>query len=149
MFDGKIDGKFIIGNDASISQGIVDELGLTKDECKKISRSIWAQIFKEFDDPKNVNVSNNQNINPNSDNNYLVHKNAVITLSKECWQKIVGWINNALNKNIEIDSDDITDDTENIRQSASDDSYSNVLANWYLDDKYYYIDGSKKRILLK
>ena len=114
MFDGKIDGKFIIGNGDSISQGIVDELGLTKDECKKISHSIWAQIFKEFDDPQNVNVSNNQNINPNSGNNYLVHKNAVIRLSKECWQKIVNLINTVLKKNIEIDNNDILCDGKKI-----------------------------------
>ena len=102
MVYGRTDGKFIIGSGGSISQEIVQELGLTKDECKQISSSIWAQIIKEFDDPKNINVSNNKNITPNSDNNYLVHEDAIVTFSKECWQKIVGWINSALNKNIEI-----------------------------------------------
>ena len=144
--DGKIDGKFII-KQGGITQGIVNELGLTRAECKQISDSIWTQVINEFNNEQNMNVQNNRGATPNADNNYTVHENAVITFSKECWQKIVGWINNALNKNIEIDSDDITDDTENIRQSASDDSYSKELANWYLDDKYYYIDGSEKYVI--
>lgn len=149
MFDGKIDGKFIIGNGDSISQGIVDELGLTKDECKKISHSIWAQIFKEFDDPQNVNVSNNQNINPNSGNNYLVHKNAVIRLSKECWQKIVNLINTVLKKNIEIDNnDDIADNTQNVLHSTNDNNTDSKeeLMNWYLTDEYYSSVSAKNNI---
>ena len=144
--DGKIDGKFII-KQGGITQDIVNEQGLTSAECKQISGNIWTQIINEFNNEQNMNIQNNRGVTPNADNNYTVYENAVISFSKECWQKIVGWINNALNKNIEIDSDDITDDTENIRQSALDDSYSKELVNWYLDDKYYYIDGSEKYVI--
>ena len=43
----KTDGRFIIKS-GGITQGIQKELGLTKEECKKLG-SIWTQIINEFD----------------------------------------------------------------------------------------------------
>lgn len=101
MVDGRIDGRFIIREGQGITQGIAEELGLTKDECKQISGSVWSQIIQEVDD--NVTAQNNNNAAPNKSNNYLVHKDAVIQFTKECWQKIVGLVNNALGKNIQTE----------------------------------------------
>ena len=90
MSDGRIDGQFIIKK-GGITQGIVQELGLSSDECKQISGSIWSQVINEFNDEQNMNVKNNSGNTPNSINNYLVHENAIITFSKDCWNKIVSF----------------------------------------------------------
>ena len=108
--DGKIDGKFII-KQGGITQGIAGELGLTRAECKQISGSIWTQVINEFNNEQNMNVQNNRGTRPNADNDYTVHKNAVISFSKECWSKIVGLINSALGKNIQVDDVKNTDKT--------------------------------------
>ena len=109
--DGKIDGKFII-KQGGITQGIANELGLTSAECKQISGSIWTQVINEFNNQQNMNVQNNRGATPNADNNYTVHENAVITFSKECWNKIVGLINSALGKNIQVEeAEDMTSAT--------------------------------------
>ncbi len=97
----KTDGKFTIQS-GGITQGIQRELGLSNYECKQLG-SIWTQIINEFDDPNNMQVSNNHNDTPDKSNNYLVHKEAIIQFSKECWQRIVNLVNNALHKNIEIE----------------------------------------------
>lgn len=103
MSDGRIDGQFIIKK-GGITQGIAQELGLSSDECKQISGSIWSQVINEFSDEQNMNVKNNSGNTPNSNNNYLVHENAVITFSKDCWNRIVSLINTALGKNIQVES---------------------------------------------
>lgn len=113
MSDGKIDGKFVI-NQGGITQGIASELGLTGEECNKIGKSIWNQIIQEFDNPENMEVQNNNGQKANSSNNYLVHKDAVVSFSQACWQKIVGIINKALDKNIEIDEVENVQDTEEL-----------------------------------
>ena len=113
MSDGKIDGKFVI-NQGGITQGIASELGLTGEECNKIGKSIWNQIIQEFDNPENMEVQNNNGQKANSSNNYLVHKDAVVSFSQACWQKIVGIINKALDKNIEIDEVENAQDTEEL-----------------------------------
>lgn len=100
--DGRIDGKFIIKK-GGITQGIAKELGLTSAECKQISGSIWTQVINEFNNEQNMNVQNNRGETPNASNSYVVHENAVITFSKECWSKIVGLINSALGKNIQVE----------------------------------------------
>ena len=101
MSDGRIDGQFIIKK-GGITQGIAQELGLSNDECKQISGSIWSQVINEFNDEQNISVNNNNGNVPNSNNNYLVHQNAVITFSKDCWNRIVNLINTALGKNIQV-----------------------------------------------
>ena len=113
MSDSKIDGKFVI-NQGGITQGIASELGLTGEECNKIDKSIWNQIIQEFDNPENMEVQNNNGQKANSSNNYLVHKDAVVSFSQACWQKIVGIINKALGKNIKIDEPLNAQTTENL-----------------------------------
>lgn len=100
--DGKIDGKFVIQRKDGITQGIANELGLSAQECKQISGSIWTQVIQEFNDSNNMQVQNNNGINPNAENNFMVHENAIVTFSKECWKRIVDLINNALDKNIQV-----------------------------------------------
>lgn len=119
MADGRIDGKFVIQKGNGITQGIANELGLSKQECKQIGGSIWTQVIQEFNNSSNMQVQNNNGINPNSDNNFMVHENAVVTLSKECWTKIVTHINNALGKNIQVE------DAENIETAQT---FSNTQA---------------------
>ena len=108
--DGRIDGQFTI-KQGGITQGIAKELGLSSAECKQISGSIWTQIINEFNNEQNLSVSNNKNDTPNADNNFLVHENAVVTFSKDCWKKIVSLINNALAKNIQIENVDEAQNT--------------------------------------
>lgn len=119
MVDGKIDGQFIIRQGQGITQGIAEELGLSKDECKQISGSIWNQIIQEVENQENLNVTNNNGAKPNRSNNFLVHTDAVIKFSKECWNRIVGLVNNALGKNIQVENiEDISDvtATESVQQ---------------------------------
>ena len=93
----KADGKFIIQN-GGITQAIQKELGLSNQQCKELG-SIWSQIINEFDNPNNMQISNNNNEIPNKSNNYTVYKGAIIEFSKDCWQKIVNLINNSLSNN--------------------------------------------------
>ena len=108
MADGKIDGKFVI-NKGGITQGIASELGLNTEECKKLG-SIWAQIIEKFDDENNMTVARNKGDKPNKGNGYVVHPNAVVTFTKECWREIVDLINKALGRNIKIDDSENTSD---------------------------------------
>ena len=117
--DGKIDGKFIIKK-GGITQGIANELGLTRAECKQISGSIWTQVINEFNNEQNMNVQNNRGAKPNADNNYTVHENAIITFSKECWSKIVGLINSALGKNIQVEEDEQPEQTNQSESTSND-----------------------------
>lgn len=116
--DGRIDGKFII-KQGGITQGIANELGLTQAECKQINGSIWTQIINEFNNEQNMNVQNNHGTTPNSDNNYTVHENAMITFSKDCWNKIVSLINNALGKDIKIEDTEHTANTASIQSTQT------------------------------
>lgn len=122
--DGKIDGKFII-KQGGITQGIASELGLTSAECKQISGSIWTQVINEFNNEQNMNVQNNRGAKPNADNNYTVHENAVITFSKECWSKIVGLINSALGKNIQVEE---AEETTSINTNLPINTDSDVIS---------------------
>jgi len=118
MTDNKIDGRFTIQRNNGITQGIANELGLSKQECKKIEGSIWAQIIQKFNNPENISVHNNKNSTPNADNNYLVHENAIVTFNKDCWNKIVSLINNALGKNIQVEEAEDVTDTQSIKETS-------------------------------
>ena len=151
----KTDGKFIIES-GGITQGIQKELGLSVGECKQLG-SIWTQIINEFDGEnngqKNMTVTNNRGKNADKSTNYFVYTNAVIEFSKECWQRIVNLVNNALHKNIEIESDSpsIEESCKNnnneITNSSSDNSRKKLpeiistpeLDNWFLDARTYVI----------
>ena len=113
----KTDGKFTIQS-GGITQGIQKELGLSKQECKQLG-SIWTQIINEFDDPNNIQVSNNHNNTPDKSNNYLVHKEAIVQFSEECWQRIVNLVNNALHKNIEVEDNNGTQSSTSIAESET------------------------------
>ncbi len=114
----KTDGKFIIQS-GGITQGIQKELGLSNQECKQLG-SIWTQIINEFDDPNNMQVSNNHSDKPDKSNNYLVHKEAVIQFSKACWQRIVNLVNNALHKNIEVEDNNGTQSSTSVANQNPD-----------------------------
>ena len=121
----KTDGKFIIDNTQGITQGIKQELDLSDEECKKLKdNSIWEEIIKEFegeiDGQQNMTVTNNRGEQPNAGNKYKVHKDAVIQFSKKCWQKIVDMVNQALNKNIEIEETEITNSERNSKFKIQD-----------------------------
>lgn len=97
----KTDGKFIIES-GGITQGIQKELGLSNEECKQLQKnSVWEKIINEVDD--NTTIENNNNEKPNKENGYKVYKNAVISFTKDAWERIVTLVNKALNKNIEIE----------------------------------------------
>lgn len=111
MTDGRIDGHFRIDK-GGITQGIQKELGLSSQECKQLG-SVWTQIINEFDDSNNMQVSNNKNETPNKNNNYEVHKDAIVQFSKDCWKRIIDLVNKTLHKNIQIE------ETENIEETAN------------------------------
>ena len=48
----KTDGVFTIQSGQGISQGIVQELGLSADQAKKIDKTTWNSIFKEIEKQK-------------------------------------------------------------------------------------------------
>jgi hypothetical protein len=87
MFDGKIDGVITIKTD--LQTGIREELGLTVEDCQKLS-SIWAQILEEAN--SSIEQSNSKSI-----------VGEIITLSKNCWNKIVQLVNKNPGKNIKTD----------------------------------------------
>ena len=138
----KTDGRFIIKS-GGITQGIQKELGLTKEECKKLG-SIWTQIINEFDGKnngqKNMTVTNNRGKSVDSSTNYFVYKNAVIEFSKESWQKIVNLVNKALDKNIEIEYEIANLGSDNSNKKLPEIISSPELDNWFLDDENFVID---------
>ena len=132
----KTDGKFIIES-GGITQGIQKELGLSNEECKQLQKnSVWEQIINEVDN--NTTVENNNNEKPNKENGYKVYKNAVISFTKDAWQRIVTLVNTALKKNIEIEEqeNDNTNETLNdilnslnslpVINDTVQDSYGNI-----------------------
>lgn len=96
--DGKIDGQFTI-KQGGITQGIAKELGLSSAECKQMG-SIWNQVLTELNNSENYTIENNGKNNQN--NSFTVQAGAVVKFTKDCWQKIVDIVNNALNKNIKV-----------------------------------------------
>ena len=96
--DGRIDGQFVI-KQGGITQGIAKELGLSSAECKQMG-SIWNQIVEELNNPNNYTIDNNGKNNQKG--NLTVQAGAVVKFTKDCWQKIVDIVNNALSKNIKV-----------------------------------------------
>ncbi len=96
--DGRIDGQFTI-KQGGITQGIAKELGLSSAECKQMG-SIWNQIVEELNNPNNYTIDNNGKNNQKG--NLTVQAGAVVKFTKDCWQKIVDIVNNALGKNIKV-----------------------------------------------
>lgn len=96
--DGRIDGQFTI-KQGGITQGIAKELGLSSAECKQMG-SIWNQVLAELNNSDNYTIENNGKYNQNK--SLTVQAGAVVKFTKDCWQKIVDIVNNALNKNIKV-----------------------------------------------
>ena len=102
--DGAINGKFTIKSGQGISQAIRDELGLTQEECNKLGKSVWTQIFEQ------VKAQNEQSkiYDGGSDawgdfhKNFVVGVNQSIEFSKEIWANIVKLVNDKLGKNIQV-----------------------------------------------
>lgn len=94
--DGRIDGQFTI-KQGGITQGIAKELGLSSAECKQMG-SIWNQVLAELNNSDNYIIENNGKNNQN--NSLTVQAGAIVKFTKDCWQKIVDIVNNALNKNL-------------------------------------------------
>lgn len=101
--DGVIDGKFTIKS-GGISQAIRDELGLTQDECNKLGKSVWTQIFEQVkaqDQQSNI-YEGGSDAWGNHNENFIVYKDQVIEFSKEIWANIVKLVNDKLDKNIQV-----------------------------------------------
>ena len=101
--DGNYDGEITLKNGMGITQGIRDELGLTKEDCKKMNRSVWTEILDCVVEQNNQNpiYKGGSDINGLNTRNFMVYHGDVIKFSKDIWNKIVQIVNNALGKNIE------------------------------------------------
>lgn len=101
--DGVIDGKFTIRS-GGISQAIRDELGLTQDECNKLGKSVWTQIFEQVkaqDQQSNI-YEGGSDAWGSPKENFKVYKDQTIEFSKEIWANIVKLVNDKLGKNIQV-----------------------------------------------
>lgn len=127
MVDGRIDGHFRIDK-GGITQGIQKELGLSSQECKQLG-SVWTQIINEFDDSNNMQVSNNKNETPNKNNNYEVHKDAIVQFSKDCWKRIIDLVNKTLHKNIQIEEAENIEETANTSPKNNNDTVTTNKQN--------------------
>ena len=138
------DNEFIIRK-GDITQDIANKLGLTSEECKRISSSVWTQIIDEFNDEHNINIQNNCDPIPDADNNHVVPENAVVTFSKECWSKIVTLINNALGKNKQIEETEGKIEQE-INSSSNESNISAFVNNILSLNNQKYANKQKELI---
>ena len=117
------DGKFQIITGQGITQGIANELGLDENQCKQINSSIWNQIITEIDKEGSLITTRNGQVveNPKQSNKFLVHPEDIIQISKDCWNKIVGWVNEALKLNInKLEKNQKTQNNENVTQKENE-----------------------------
>lgn len=99
--DGMIDGKFTIKRGQGISQAIRDELGLTQEQCNKLGKSVWTQIFAQVEaQNKKGKIYDGGSNGFAGGNNFVVHPDQVIEFSKEIWGNIVKLVNDKLGTNI-------------------------------------------------
>ena len=101
--DGRIDGKFTIQS-GGISQAIRDELGLTQEECGKLGKSVWTQIFQQVEaQNKQTKIySGGSDAWGKASENFVVAKGQVVEFSAEIWGKIVKLVNDKLDKDIAV-----------------------------------------------
>lgn len=143
----KTDGKFIIES-GGITQGIQKELGLSNEECKQLQKnSVWEQIINEVDN--NVTVENNNNEKPNKENGYKVYKNAVISFTKDAWQRIVTLVKKALNKNIEIEEPETSEIGDMFNQLLNQIKSNSNNDNDIFVNFLHFFDIDPKNITLK
>lgn len=96
MSDGKIDGSFTIKKGQGLSKALVDELGLTKDEVKKIGGSVWNKIFEiaenkdSFKDKKEWAKDD------------ILYVNDKFDFTQDAFKQIVDYINEKIGRKIEI-----------------------------------------------
>ena len=94
------DGKFEIKKGQGISQAIAEEIGLTKEQCKKVD---WKSVFQIVNEAKGKE-GNNVNWDGGSDSfvpasqKYIVHEGDKFEFSQEMWKKITDVVSNSLNK---------------------------------------------------
>ena len=94
------DGKFTISKGQGISQAIAEEIGLTKEQCKKVD---WKSVFQIVNEAKGKegNTVNwgggNESFVPASQK-YVVHEGDEFEFSQEMWKKITDVVSNSLNK---------------------------------------------------
>ncbi len=94
------DGKFEIKKGQGISQAIAEEIGLTKEQCKKVD---WKSVFEIVNEAKGKE-GNNVNWDGGSDSfipanqKYIVHTGDKIEFSQEMWKKITDVVSNSINK---------------------------------------------------
>ena len=135
--DGRIDGQFII-KQGGITQGIAKELGLSSAECKQLG-SVWNQVLAELNNSENYTIENNGKNNQN--NSFTVQAGAVVKFTKDCWQKIVDIVNNALGKNIKVADENTKENNINLGNdlierfnkefsNAKSSTYDVALANY-------------------
>ena len=123
MVNFNTDGNFQIKTGQGITQGIASELGLDENQCRQINNSIWNQIITEIDKEGSLVTTRNGKVveNPQSSNKFLVHPEDIIQVSKACWNKIVGWVNDALKLNInKLEENQESQNNEKVAQNETE-----------------------------
>ena len=135
------DGKFIIETGQGITQSIKQSLDLSDEQCQILKEnSVWDKVIDEIDREGSLTtVRNGESVqNPNKSNNFMVHAGDIIEFSKECWNKIVGFINSALKTNIQVintksvqtkNSSDNQVQTDSEKRQICTEGYNKILAN--------------------
>ena len=123
----KTDGVFTIQSGQGISQGIVQELGLSADQAKKIDKTTWNSIFKEIEKQKQTDeklYAGGSNLDGKTSQNFVVQPGQTVKISlKDTWGNIVNIVNNHLGTNFEVEENAINqpnlgqDSTEPIQTS--------------------------------
>lgn len=123
----KTDGVFTIQSGQGISQGIVQELGLSADQAKKIDKTTWNSIFKEIEKQKQTDeklYAGGSNLDGKTSQNFVVQPGQTVKISlKDTWGNILNILNNHLGTNFEVEENKINqtnlgqDSTEPIQTS--------------------------------
>ena len=99
----EIDGKFQIAKGQGITQAIVDELGLNKEDLTKMNkRSIWDEIIKIAED-KNSYVEGTKTYDKSMEHSLKVGDTFEFT--KAAFQKIINIVNQVTGKGLAISSE--------------------------------------------
>ncbi len=107
----KTDGVFTIQSGQGISQGIVQELGLSADQAKKIDKTTWNSIFKEIEKQKQTDeklYAGGSNLDGKTSQNFVVQPGQTVKISlKDTWGNILNIVNNHLGTNFEVEENNI------------------------------------------
>ncbi len=127
----KTDGVFTIQSGQGISQGIVQELGLSADQAKKIDKTTWNSIFKEIEKQKQTDeklYAGGSNLDGKTSQNFVVQPGQTVKISlKDTWGNILNIVNNHLGTNFEVEENkinqpELTESTEEPLETIIKDS---------------------------